>query len=161
MKSLKDRHLLCLFSDDMRPEISGKTTVVGWYTNNIVNMPPEGSLLLPKLCITALLQTPVDRPFGEITIEVRLGKLVLQVAAVPSSAFESLGDASPAALLDEPAIGHQISISIEAGNFIIQEEGVLRVVALADGEEIMGNGLRFVRSAHPALAPNKLSNTAA
>jgi DNA-binding transcriptional regulator YiaG len=43
MKSLKHPNLQCIYCDDIRDEVGGKTTIVGWYVGVPVSLPEEGA----------------------------------------------------------------------------------------------------------------------
>lgn len=142
---LKNRQLSCIFCEDSRPEISGQTTLVGWYAGGVANMPPQGVLVVYKMCIVVSLQTPVDKPPETLRLEVRLGETTLQVSELPADALKNIRESTPQPVLVEPPRGRQLTINMEFRNLTVAEPAVLRVFAIADGEELVSNGLTFAR----------------
>ena len=61
-----NRYAHAIFCDDIRQEVSGKTTMVGIYTGQLVAS--EIPCVLPKICIALSLVTPIGRNFEEIIV---------------------------------------------------------------------------------------------
>lgn len=143
MKQLEQRQLFSLYCDDVRNEVDGKTTLVGWYGDEGVKMPETGPMVLPRLSIVSMVQTSCDRPFKQLTIQLKHKDNVLQSIDIPEEALKKMAS-------DLLAIGHkrglQAKLAMELHNLPIHEEGELCVCAFADGEEIVGNGIVFYRS---------------
>lgn len=59
-----------IFCDDIRHEISGKTTLVGIYSGKLIAASLPATLA--KLCVVLNLATPLDQPFREVSV---VGKL--------------------------------------------------------------------------------------
>jgi len=59
-----------IYCDDIRHELSGKTTLVGVYSGKLIAASLPASLA--KLCVVLNLATPLERPFREVSV---IGKL--------------------------------------------------------------------------------------
>lgn len=140
-------HLTCIFSDDVRQEANGQTTVIGWYTGAAIRLGPVGGIVLPKFCITALIRIPQDQTVQSLKLEVRLDDVSLQAVDMPSHALQQMHAQAP----NSPERGITLTVRLQLGNFTIPKEGILRLVAMVDGTELKGAGLRCTRLAEPGI----------
>lgn len=135
-------HLTSIYSEDIRQEATGQTTVVGWFTSSRVQIAAEGEQMLPKLCVTGLLSVPKDGHVEVLRLELMFEDSVLQAVDLPSKALVDLR-------FDKTSVtdrGVKLTVGMQLNNFAIPGAGVLRLVAIVDGVRIEGNGLRFVRA---------------
>lgn len=144
MRQPDERSIYCVYSDDLRDEIGGKSTIIGWYPEGGIFMPPEGPLLLQKLCILALVTSPIDRPFKTLRIQVSLGSNILQAIDVPEQAVVAMSQDSKPIKAQVRNIHAKFALQIL--NFVVNEPGVLEVTVIADGKELKANPLEFVRT---------------
>ena len=140
MKPLERISLQCIYCDDIRDEIGGKTTIVGWYGGEHVQLPPDGTLLLPSLCVIGLVAMPLTTNYAVFKLELLLGDAILHSINIPP---ESVGDTQ--ASVDGLSWGKEIRIAIKMNNIPVPGPGVLRLRIAVDGDEYLGNGLRFTR----------------
>ena len=140
MKPLEHISLQCIYCDDIRDELGGKTTIVGWYGAENIQLPPDGPLMLSSLCMVGLIVMPLELSYSSFKVEVMLGDVVFHSINIPPEAFDQLlanGHGS--------SMGKQIRIAIRTTNLQVSDPCVLRLRIVIDGEEVSGNGLRFTR----------------
>lgn len=148
MELINTRSVNCIYCDDVRHEVSGKTTVVGMYPDGVpVQLPLQGSLVLPKLCLIANLRTPIEQPFQSLRCELRLDDEVIHGLDMPAEAFNT----------NLPERKNQkwfaAQLIMELGNIILQKEGTLRFVAIVDGGQIYEcPGIEFMKAEAQTLA---------
>lgn len=140
MKPLEHISLQCIYCDDIRDETSGKTSIVGWYGGEHVQLPPDGPLLLPSLCIVGLVAMPLTPSYSSFKLDLMQGTDILQSINIPSDAVDEMQ-----ANGNGPSMGKQIRIAIKMANMQVSDPCVLRLRIVVDKEEIYGNGLRFTR----------------
>jgi hypothetical protein len=63
-----ERHLSVIYADDLRQEIDGKITIVGMYQSQM--LVPAFPFVIPKLAILMTAATPVNDPFGKVTLKL-------------------------------------------------------------------------------------------
>lgn len=143
MKPLEHRNLQCIYCDDLRNEVDGKTTIVGWYPVEPVKLPAEGELLLPSLCVVGTLVVPLESKLTDMTIELLQDENVLNSVTVPSNVLHETqqeGLQSPG-----PLRAMQLRIVLRLLNLRVPEPGMLRMRITVDDEVLEGNSLRFAR----------------
>lgn len=140
MKPLENISLQCIYCDDIRDETNGKTTIVGWYGGEHVQLPLDGPLLLTSLCMVGLVAMPLTPSDTSFRLDLMQGTDVLQSVNIPPEAVEEMQTNS-----NGQSIGKQIRIAIKMANMTVSEPCILRLRIVVDKEEIYGNGLRFTR----------------
>ena len=139
MKPLEHSSLQCIYCDDIREEINGKTTIVGWYDgSSTIVLPPEDALTLPSLCIVGLLTIPFELKIKSFALELRLGEKVLQSIRPPTESINAVND-------DREKLGRQFRIALKSTNFKVSTPCALRLYAMLDDVELYSNGLYFSR----------------
>lgn len=143
MKRLEHRSLQCIYCDDVREELGGKTTIVGWYPANNVLLPTEGGLLLPGLCVLANIFTPLEQPFKSMKVELLQDDQVLQTIEPPAQALLEMQEQAKQS--PGPMEALQIRVAIKLVNWSTDQPCRVHLRATLDDEVLYGNGLRFAR----------------
>jgi hypothetical protein len=142
-----------IFCDDVRHELGGKITLVGVYRSEML-VHGKLPIVLPKLGIAILLQTPVEGPFQRLKLMIYMpgddekapsfsGELELAQQQAPSDVSE--------------ADDHWLAVNSEIvlSSVKIKQEGYIRVLAVADGEPIRIGALRVREATARATAAAK------
>ncbi|APW48669.1 DUF6941 family protein [Rhodoferax antarcticus] len=143
MKPLEHRSVQCIYCDDIRDEVDGKTTIVGWYGSEFVQMPPEGALVLPTLGVIALVVMPPEPRFESFRLELLQGETLLQGIDLPPEAVANLQAENEDA--ENKSMGRQVRIAIRLQNLLVAEPGVIALRVILDKEVLHANRLRFKR----------------
>ncbi len=143
-----ERNIFCMFADDIRHEVNGKISLIGMYQGGM-NIGSSLPAVLPQLVITAYINTPVDHPFKEISIDLRLNEQVLQTLSPPPEAVQDMQDSTPP-FADTRMITMMMVLKLQPFN--VTEEGRLFVRAKIDGDVLEGNALR-IRVVEPIPEP--------
>ncbi len=142
MKPLEHRSLQCVYCDDIRDEVGGKTTIVGWYGGEPIGLPTEGALLIPALGIVGMLIMPLEPKYKSMKVELLQDKNVLQSVVMPDQVFNKMQEE---ATTSSSIFGRQARIVIKMNNLQVGEPCTLRMRITIDDEELYSNGLRFAR----------------
>lgn len=134
-----ERHIFSLFADDIRHEINGKVSLIGMYQGGM-NIAGKLPVSIPKLVISTYINTPVDQPFQEISIDLMLNDQVLQNLTPPPQAVQDMQDSIPQ-YSDTRMISMLMVLVLQPLN--VTEEGRLFVRATLDGKTLEGNALRI------------------
>lgn len=140
MKPLKHSSLQCIYCDDIRDEASGKTTIIGWYGGEHVQLPPEGPLLLPTLCVLGLAAIPLELKYTSFKVELLQDDVILQSVSIPPDSVKEMQEGNSGTFM-----GKQIRVAIKLANMQVNNPCVLRLRMLVDDDELYGSGLRFTR----------------
>lgn len=134
-----ERHIFCLFADDIRHEINGKVSLIGIYQGgmNVVGAMPK---ILPRLVISSYINTPVSRPFCDLSVDVVWNDEVLQNVTPPT---ESLQEMQGTALQDSEVSMLSMQMVFVMQPFEVKGNGKLRVRARIDGETLESNALKI------------------
>lgn len=128
------RQLSGYFCDDIRDEIDGKVTLVGCYMGSLgVSKFPA---IIPKLCAYVRLLAPKDREFTQVRLIVRRDDEVI-IDGLLEAPIEDVPEG------DEYTGVQSIYSRIVIRNLAVAETCVMKVRAIADGEELAGLGLRI------------------
>jgi hypothetical protein len=123
-----DRFVSIQFCDDIRQELGGKFSLMGCY-GPIINIKPIPSVL-PKLCASIKIHTPISRPFQRLAVRIMKGDasiaelLFPTVEPVPASAMPNGAQWSVAAamiVMAPFAVESACTLRVE----VETEEGVL------------------------------------
>lgn len=144
-----ERNIFCTFADDIRHEVNGKISLIGMYQGGM-NIGSSLPVVLPQLVITAYINTPVDHPFKDISIDLLLNDQVLQNLSPPPEAVQDMQDSTPQ-FSDARMITMMMVLKLQP--FDVTEEGRLFVRAKLDGAVLEGNALR-IRVAEPIPDPS-------
>lgn len=143
MKRLEHRSLQCIYCDDVREEVGGKTTIVGWYPAHDVQLPAEGELFLPSLCVLANILAPLDQPFTSMKVELMQDEQVLQTIEPPEQVLVEIQEQAKKS--PGPLEALQIHVAIKLQGWRTDQPCRLHLRATLDDEVLYGNGLRFAR----------------
>ena len=143
MKPLEHSSLQCIYCDDIRDEAGGKTTIVGWYGGNSVNLPAEGPLLIPTLGIVGMLVMPPEQKCKSMRVDFLQDENVLQSVVMPDQALNEMHEKEVTTFA--PILGRQTRIVIKINHMQVVEPCTLRMRITVDDEEVYSNGLRFAR----------------
>lgn len=140
---IDSRFLHVTYCDDIREEVRNKYSLVGCYSTDLVLKKIPATL--PKLCLHAVVVTPVARPFERLTLRIllndeSLGELEL---AQLDKALQSSGGIPP------DATRLTAAANITLSPFAVSESGVLRVEAITEAETLIGDRL-YIRTAQIA-----------
>lgn len=135
----KERHIFCLFADDIRQEINGKVSLIGIYQGgmNVVGPVPQ---ILPRLVISTYVDTPVDRPFGELSVDVMLDDKEMQNVTPPPQALEEM---QTAARQDKEVKTVSMQMVFVLQPFQVNGNGKLWVRVRDNGEALESNPLKI------------------
>ncbi|ABO59600.1 hypothetical protein LA345_41330 (plasmid) [Burkholderia vietnamiensis] len=70
------RHLSVIYADDLRQEIDGKITIVGMYQSQM--LVEAFPITLPKLAVLITAVTPIEQPFGKVSLQLMKDDETLQ-----------------------------------------------------------------------------------
>ena len=140
MKQLEQSRLTCIFCDDIRDELSGKTNIIGWFPSDNIVLNNNEPLVLPTLCVLCLLIISADKTTASMKVEMLQGETVLQSMNVPIESLEQMKE-----VFAKDAKDREIRIAMKLIGFQVNESTSLRVRVTMDGQVIEGNALRFVR----------------
>lgn len=144
MKPLEHTSLQCIYCDDIRDEVDGKTTIVGWYGAGVrVPLPAEGALLIPTLGIIGVLTMPPDSKYKSMKLELMQDENVLQSVGMPDQALNEMQ--VPVDQTAKLLFGREVRIAIKMNNLQIADPCTLRMRVILDGDEAYSNGLGFER----------------
>lgn len=151
-KVLETSRIFCVFSEDVRPEQSGQTTVIGWYNNGFVAMPKEGALRLRRMSINCVIEVPKLTALNKLVFEIMMNEKVLNKISLPNEALASLLNSmgNPEQQANRAMMGLQFAVQLSP--LVVTEEGRLFVRALInEGDELVGNSLWFKRGIKPVV----------
>lgn len=145
MKPLEHTSLQCIYCDDIRDEVGGKTTIVGWYGSGVaVPLPAEGALSIPSLGIIGVFTMPPDSKYRSMKVELIQDEIVLQSVVMPAQALNEMQ--VPVGQTAKPLFGREVRMAIKMNNLQIANPCILRMKVVVDDEEVYGNGLGFERN---------------
>ena len=134
------RSLSGIFCDDIRQEIRGKRTLVGCYTGTMEVS--DFPVVLPKLCIVAIVQGSTDKPFRNIKLVVLKDDEQLLEGQLP---VPDAPNASANAM-------QRFDVQFVLSPFNVDAPCTLRVRAHVDDEEIRGLALTICKVSESRLA---------
>lgn len=153
MKSSVNRVAYCIFSDDIRQEIGNKTSLIGIYANDIV-LSGELPLTVPRLCMSLTVRTAKDCPMENLSVRATFAGENLVQFEIPK---DELVEGQKLALesSDDEGWWLTVNMALIASPLNISSEGIVEVVAIADGDELLAGRLRVqVRPPEAAKLPS-------
>lgn len=155
MKKNDGRYISAIFCDDIRQEVGNKFSYMGCYPGElIVQMAP---VVLPKLCVYALISTPKERPFKSLMLRVvQDDDVELARIDIPE---EGLAGASQ--ISDGTSTRKNFNTAIVFSPFAIEKPTMLRLVATTEEGEITGPRLliKIGATQEPAVRSAKKTKT--
>ncbi len=132
----------CHFCDDIRYEVGNKNSLIGLYSSELfVEQIP---IAIPKLCVIAFISAPLDNPMTSLTLKVILGDEVLSETRVPDEFIkETVSSIRAKSTPTDEYTKILIGVNTILCPLLLDREGVLKVVAIADSTEIVAGKLRI------------------
>lgn len=137
-----NRKFDCLFADDIRNEIGGKHSIIGVY-NTVLSL-DTAETLIPKLAVSLNCHTDFDHPFKQLFIMIMLDDAVISQNELPAQFLEKSFSENKK-MIEDAGVPlstqmYKATANIHLNPLVIKQQAVLKVVVVADGEEInVGN----------------------
>jgi len=159
------RFLHALYCDDIREEKTNKLTLVGVYSADLYVS--EFPAVLPKLAIFVTLATPVEEPFRQLEIKLKLDdEVIANISTSQEELKKGIGAiaevaASPSAPEPNDVTGSKRFTELRSilvlSPFTIVKECILRVIATTESGDLRCPALRI--SLTPSVAaPSNVGN---
>ncbi len=135
-----ERHVETIFCDDIRHEISGKTSFIGVYSSVLYT--EVFPVTLPKLCILVKVVTPFSNPLQSLKIRILKDEDTLQEIDIPEDALAKAARSAKDVPEDDITLRANI-----LNNFLIfsplelTSPGHIRVRAFTEEGEMAGTAL--------------------
>lgn len=143
------RHVETVFCDDIREETSGKLSLIGVYTGQLLvrNFPST----LPKLCILIRVVTQASEPVQSLTLRILKDEETFAELPVRQNQLAGTSQASE----DEEDDGKlQVTQCLLVFSpFAVEKPCTLRIRAITESEELAGLGLH-IKAAPQDSTPN-------
>ncbi len=136
---MANRFVTSIYCDDIRMEVGNKHSYIGVYYGAM--FVPQMPIVLPKLCVSVSVMTPVQRPFKKLLIRLLKGDNTLGQYDVDEKILINQANFR-APKLDET--GDQLIVfgtSFVFAPFEIDKETMLRIRVQTEDEELKGPGL--------------------
>ena len=137
-----NRYAHAIFCDDIRQEVSGKTTMVGIYTGQLVAS--EIPCVLPKICIALSLVTPIGRNFEEIIVTGNFNDVEIFKMGLSKHQIEEIMAQAPDMAV--PTSFFTVQLMAILSPFQVEKAGKLILSVLADGEKLECGGLEITQA---------------
>jgi hypothetical protein len=134
------RVVVATYCDDIRYELGGKYSLIGCYKQDLIvsKMP----IVIPKLCISVTVVTPIDILLEKLSVCARLGQDSLGELEVPENELEAVrGDMSEKVRSGMKMA--EVMCHLAFSPFFITQESRLRVEAVTEAGVINGTGLQI------------------
>ncbi len=137
------RFLHTIYCDDVRHEIGGKVSLIGCYSSDLIVSRRAFPIVLPKLCAQVHVVTPIDEPFGELTLRAYLNDELLAELSLDGIGQTPADNMLPVA--EAPARWAVVGAFMIFSPFALGEKnGSLRIDAQTESGTIRGMGLRLI-----------------
>ncbi|CAG9177814.1 hypothetical protein [Cupriavidus pampae] len=148
------RHAYGFFCDDIRAEVGNKISLMGLYTGemHISRQETPGGLPwgIPKLCVAAYMDVPVNEPIRSLQLTLKRGDETLQDIVVPPAEIQQIIAAAVAKNdPDDPIRVVVINMNVVLAPYMIEKNHVLDMLVIADGVTYRAAKLR-VKITDPA-----------
>ena len=133
---MREKYLHVTYCDDVRHEVSGKTTLVGCYGSEMLingNFPYS----LHKLCTHIVLSLPAEYAPSDISFEGYVGDKEVFKVEIPDEMIKKFA-AKVAEPTDLPNAVRQTIIYGEISPLQLEGPTIVKIVAKVDGYELMG-----------------------
>jgi len=145
MSALEKPHLFCIYSEDIRNEASGQSTIIGWFTNGAIQFPPIGILTLQRFGVQCILELPPALMLESLKCDILLGEQVLQSIVLPQEALQGfMADRDHQLARDPHLRGFMVNVTLQLMNFAVPRPGALQVRAIVNGDAVVSNSIQFV-----------------
>lgn len=81
-----DRFVTAIYCDDIREEVGGKRSFMGVYAGGLTVQ--NAPVVLPRLCVIVILNTPMNRPFTKCVIRILRDDETMAEMQLESEALE-------------------------------------------------------------------------
>jgi hypothetical protein len=136
----ESRKFHAIFCDDIRHEVTGKTSLIGCYSG--VMYLPIFPATLSKLCVYTQLSTPIDQPFeGAISISVMKDEDVLACNDIDGTQLVQMVRHSPMTSPDSDTI--TLAGGLEFSPLQLEQPCTLRVIAKTEDRAFSSGKLRI------------------
>lgn len=156
LPDLNGRGAFTIYCDDVRQELSGKSTMVGVYGNEMYVA--EFPAVLPTFSIVTSVWTVQSRPFQKLIFRVLLDDTVLSEEVLDIEQAQKLWNeaVNQETLKPNPLARQLISRVARFSPFVLEKEAALRVrVETEDGElRTSGLGIRLPPSQDGSEPPS-------
>jgi hypothetical protein len=135
-------YLHCTFAEDIRQEASGQKTIVGAYQGGVkvVGFPAQ----ISRLAVFADLVLPMESSYKEFWLELRLEDELLQRIQPEEMLLVQAHSAALARPFGKaPKRGYGVQFVFLMNNLTVSTPGLMRLVAVLDGQELYGNAFEF------------------
>jgi hypothetical protein len=148
------RHVHCMYCDDIREEVNGKSSLIGWHSGPVAEVRSAPPLFIPRIAVMTHVLSPFEQPFKKMALELRWCGKVLQRLEPDDDQMAAM----QAAAAQEARVlkAWRLNAAIIVQPFVVDQAGILRVHVFLDGEELIANGLEF-RFVHPESNRSKVA----
>ncbi len=130
----------CIFCDDIRHEINGKSSLIGIYGNQLLPLGPF-PIMMPKLCVDVNYYQNEDDEKLALKIQVVFAagseEKLLSEISIPSNEFQNAPPPIPPEPGDQPLITGRIPFEFIA--YVIEKAGRIRVL-VHRGDDVLRIG---------------------
>lgn len=123
------------FCDDIRHEQGNKVSLMGIYQGSII-VPNGNPAILPRLHALVEAQTPIDRPFEKLSVELQLNGKTIEEMVFPKTLLANPHQAHPDGV--EPIMYLWATLFV-VKDLKIENRSVLSVIAKTESEEYLSN----------------------
>jgi hypothetical protein len=138
-----DRFVSVQFCDDIRQELGNKFSLIGCY-GPLIQVHPLPSVL-PKLCASVKVYTPIERPFGKLVVRILRGD-----TAVAEMPFANESALPPPVPMDGARWQMAIAMFIMSP-FPVEAACTLRVEVETD-ERMLSGGTTWIKAVEAAAS---------
>jgi len=135
------RHVHCMYCDDIREEVGGKSSLIGWHSGPLVEVRAAPPLFMPRIAVMTHILSPLDLPFRKLSLELRWRGNVLQRVTPDDEQIANMQAAARHEASESKAWHLNAAVIVQP--FVVDQNGTLRAHVFLDGEELVGNGLEF------------------
>ena len=140
MKKIQ-RYLHSIYCDDFRLEINNKISLMGLYSSEFVAY-GTAPVIIPKLCVITMLQTPVEDPVEKLRLLIKLDDAVIAEIDIPPQVEVRQ---------DDTAEYNCYKSATVLSPLIIERDSTLKVLAVTEREELRAAGLKIKILQAPAV----------
>jgi hypothetical protein len=126
-----------LYSDDIRQEINGKISLIGVYQGGMSvfgELPQD----LPKLVVSTYINSPIQKPFKRVIVEIILNNRTLETIEMPKDVLNNMQESITQ---NENFELISVNMVVTLQPFKVNEGGRLNVRVNADNEILESNAL--------------------
>lgn len=134
-----NRFAYAIFADDIRHEIGNKRSIIGIYTAKM--FVPGFPVLLPRLCISITIITPITRPFKSATIKVLADEKVLAEYPLDDALIAQQQTVPPDEENPDDNFVIQAGAEMQISPFPIEKPSILRVRVITEDEELKAGAI--------------------